>query len=496
MEGIMYQQKLPAGPASGPGWRVLLAALGLGIAWLLQGCGGGGGGVADVGADPGSGEVLVTLTDAEGDFVTYTVDITSLRLEHANGTLVETLPQTTRLDFAQYVDLTELLTAAQVPNGRYVGGSITLDYSNADIQVEVGGVAVPATVVDQAGQPLSSYTLELRLDEGRPLVVAPGLPALLNIDFDLAASHEVDTSAPVPTATASPFLLADIEPVDEKELRARGPLRAVNIDDMYYAIRLRPWHHRVGDYGRAKIHVRDDTEFEVNGETWLGADGLRALEAAGVGTPTVALGILDVSERKFTASRVLAGDSVPGERFDAVFGNVTARNGNVLTVRGATVVPRAGSVIFNDDVEITVSDDTVVRKPGEPGVNQGIGAVSVGQRVVVLGEVTSNPALPGLTMDATQGRIRMRYTQLFGLANSVVPGQINIDLRSIDRRRIALFDFSGTGMTPDVDADPTDYEVTTATLDTSFVVPQTPVQVAGFVRPFGEAPPDFEGRTV
>ncbi|RMF97589.1 MAG: hypothetical protein D6727_05215, partial [Gammaproteobacteria bacterium] len=33
-------------------------------------------------------------------------------------------------------------------------------------------------------------------------------------------------------------------------------------------------------------------------------------------------------------------------------------------------------------------------------------------------------------------------------------------------------------------------------LDTSFVVPQTPVQVAGFVRPFGEAPPDFEGRTV
>ena len=33
-------------------------------------------------------------------------------------------------------DVSEFLTAATVPNGRYVKGSMVLDYSNADIQVE------------------------------------------------------------------------------------------------------------------------------------------------------------------------------------------------------------------------------------------------------------------------------------------------------------------------------------------------------------------------
>ena len=44
--------------------------------------------------------------------------------------------------------------------------------------------------------------------------------------------------------------------------------------------------------------------------------------------------VLDLSDRSFTASDVLAGDSVPGPRFDVVHGNVIARAGDMLTVRG------------------------------------------------------------------------------------------------------------------------------------------------------------------
>ncbi|HHQ14720.1 MAG TPA: metallophosphoesterase [Chromatiales bacterium] len=488
----MYSQNLPALRRSNWLQRlILLGLLATGL-WLLNGCGGGA-------TDPGAaatGEALVTLTDAEGDFATYTVDVTSITLQKADGSIVETLPNTTRLDFTQYIDMTELITAAQIPNGRYVSGAITLDYTNADIQVEVNGMAVPAQVVDSSGNPLTVYSLDIRLENDRPLVVRPGLPALLNIDFDLSASHDVDTSTPVPTVTAAPFLAADIEPVDEKELRVRGPLVETNIAESYYRVRLRPWYRHDGDFGRARVNITADTEFEVNGESYVGTDGLRALEALGPGTPTVALGTLVPAVHEYTADRVLAGDSVPGYGFDAVRGNITARNGNVLTVRGATVIPRSGSVVFNDDITVTVGDDTLVRKPGDPGVNQGIGALSVGQRVLILGTITSDPAMPGLEMDATQGRVRMRYTRLSGTANSVLPGQMNMTVLAIDHRRVQLFDFSGTGMTPDLDADPNDYEVDTGTLDLGLMTPQTPVRVIGFVRPFGEAPPDFEGRTV
>ncbi len=65
----------------------LLAAIG--FAALLGGCGGGS-------VEGESGDVWVGLTDAAGDFATYTVDVTAITLTKANGEVVETLPlQTT-----------------------------------------------------------------------------------------------------------------------------------------------------------------------------------------------------------------------------------------------------------------------------------------------------------------------------------------------------------------------------------------------------------------
>ncbi|TDJ46473.1 MAG: metallophosphoesterase, partial [Gammaproteobacteria bacterium] len=257
---------------------------------LLNACGGGSGD-ADIGASLASqntsedtGTAYITLTDAEGAFVTYSVDVTSIALERADGTLVETLPNAGRIDFARYVDLTEMFSSAQIPTGAYVGGAITLDYTTADIQVEVAGVAVPATVVDEDGAALGQYTLTVRLEEQDRLIVAPGRPALLEIDFDLDASHEVDTLQNPPLVTAAPFLVADVEPVDEKELRIRGPLVAVDIDASSYDLRLRPWHLRDGDFGPVTVNVTDATEYEIDGVAYTGGDGLTALAGLDAGT--------------------------------------------------------------------------------------------------------------------------------------------------------------------------------------------------------------------
>ena len=54
-----------------------------------------------------SGEVIIGLTDTPGDFTTYTVDVVSLTLTKANGAVVGTVPLSTRVDFAQYTEMTE-----------------------------------------------------------------------------------------------------------------------------------------------------------------------------------------------------------------------------------------------------------------------------------------------------------------------------------------------------------------------------------------------------
>ena len=55
------------------------------------------------------GVVGISLTDTAGDFLSYTVDVTSLTLTKADGTVVQALPQRTRVDFARSVDFSDTL---------------------------------------------------------------------------------------------------------------------------------------------------------------------------------------------------------------------------------------------------------------------------------------------------------------------------------------------------------------------------------------------------
>ena len=441
------------------------------------------------------GTLYVGLTDADGDFLSYSVNVVSLQLQKADGTTVETLPNNTRIDFAQYVNLTEFVSAASVPPGTYISGSITLDYSDAEVNVEQDGAAKEATVVDSEGTPLRQTTLKIMLADRDRLLITRGRPSLLTIDFDLGASHSVDILSTPAIATAEPFIVAEINPVDEKDIRVRGPLVSVHEDEMTYTVALRPFYDRIGDFGRVRVHVTDDTEFEVNEVQYLGMEGLRALSAAGQGTPTAAHGTLNVAEREFTADIVLGGSSVPGIDRDAVKGNVIARSGDELVVRGGTVILHdAMRSFFRDDITVSIGPDTKVFKRNRDGLLD-INAISVGQRVTIRGDVTSDDE-SGLRMDATQGAVRMHITHLSGIVNSVMPGQTNIELHAIDRRRAGVFDFTGTGLSLDMDADPEDYEVATGNMIMRVLAEGRPVGVYGFPNEFGAAPPDFDGRTI
>src|SRR5207302_5057272 len=142
------------------------------------------------------GVVAIGLTDAPGDFLTYTVDVTSLTLTKADDPGVQTLPQRTRVDCARSVDLTEFVRAVTIPAGTYVSATLNVDYSNADIRVDDGSgtpVAVPlANIRDSRGVQVRTLSMTVKLDPARPLVIAPLVSSLLDLDFNLAASNLVN----------------------------------------------------------------------------------------------------------------------------------------------------------------------------------------------------------------------------------------------------------------------------------------------------------------
>lgn len=466
-------------------------------------CGGGGGDTdSAVGAAPPGpapecadcGTVYLGLTDAEGDLLQYELDVLSLSLTRADGLVVETLPLATRVDFAQYVDLTEFVTAATVPPGVYVSSTITVSYDGATVLVEQDGNAAAADVRDGNGLPPGVVTADVEMIGARALRVSPGLPSWITLDFDLDATNRVDTTQSPPLVVAEPVLIADPDLFDEKDRRARGPLVDVDLADGSFTIALRPFRRLGGDFGRLRIVTDADTRFEIDGQPYPSDEGLRALAAAGAGTPTLTLGVMERNGRRFRAVEVFAGDSVAGTQYDAARGVVLSREDNQLTLHGAVVERIGGGVgIYRDRVTVTLTPETRVFKHRGSDRVLDIDAISPGQRLRVLGQLT-DPTDGPLTIEAKI--VRMLFSTAAGTVNQSQPEYLSMDLQRMSRRDISLFDFSGTGISPDFDADPTDYEVDTGTLDTTAVSLGAPVIVEGFPRSFGTAPEDFDARTL
>ena len=171
-----------------------------------------------------------------------------------------------------------------------------------------------ANVVGANGAPLGVTELDIELAAREHLVITRGRAALLALDFDLAASHDVDLAQSPPVVKARPYIVAEIEPVAEKELRLRGALVSTDVAGSSYTVDVRPWFRPDGAHGRVTVHTTASTSFEIDGVPATGAAGLAALAAKPAGTMTVAFGTLSTQERRFTAEIVHAGDSVSGER--------------------------------------------------------------------------------------------------------------------------------------------------------------------------------------
>jgi hypothetical protein len=327
--------------------------------------------------------------------------------------------------------------------------------------------------------------MSVKFDNARQLVIAPLVSSLLDLDFNLAASNLVDMSVPAsPVVTVNPLLVADVNPDAPKPHRIRGPLDSVNTQAGSFTLILRPFNLLQGDHGRLTFVTDSNTTFEIDQVNYVGSAGLTALAAKSQLTATVAIGTLNLTTRRFIATEVLAGSSVPFGTSDVLTGNVISRSASTtFVVKGAELVRSDGTLIFRDTVTVTVASGTTkVIKQGTTGTF-ATGDISVGQRVTVLGNLN----VAGTSMDASGGLVRLLVTQLNGTVNSAGSGVVAMTLARIDGRPISLFNFSGTGTTVGNDASPISYQVAAGALSLAGITSGTPLKVRGFVQPFGQA---------
>ena len=502
------------------GARHLLSGLLVLAALALAGCGGSSSNPAAALSPPvsskqapcssGCGTAVVSLTDAPGDFVSYIVTVDSLTLTRSDGSVVQTVPTTSQVDFSQLVNLSEVLSAQQLPPGTYTSAQLTLDYSNADIVVSTanGNVTVPtANLINGATGSAISGPITVTLSFGNtPLVITDGTVSNLAIDFNLAASNTVDLTASPPTVTVNPVLSASLAPASSKQIHVRGPLMSVSAGSSDYVVNVRPFADDKDDFGQFTVYTNASTTFLINGTSYTGSAGLSALAGVSAGTLTTAYGTWDTTTKTFTASVVHAGTSVAGVSGDAVVGTVAARTADTLTVDDALVFQApsssAGSTDSqNDDdlhfahqVTVTVGSGTAVTAEGETGTFS-TADLSVGQRVRFTGTLSSNAT--GTSLDATSGTALLKPTRGTGLYLGMPSGAMAVNLQSLGGIDAGSLLFTGTGTSSGTDAIASNYLVgIPSSFSTSVLAVGMPVEFTGFVTPFGAAPPDFMANTV
>jgi len=76
------------------------------------------------------------------------------------------------VDFVQLINLSEVISARQIPPGNYVAAQVTVDFSNAAIMVDDGtGNGVSVKPVDSTGAALGQLALTVQLDNANNLKI-------------------------------------------------------------------------------------------------------------------------------------------------------------------------------------------------------------------------------------------------------------------------------------------------------------------------------------
>ena len=468
--------------------------------------------------DSGFGVAWTTLTttDDVGQFTSYLVTVDSVVLVgQLNGDISAiAVPET--VDFTKLTNLSELFATASVPVDTYTQAIITLDYTSAQVSVMVNGAPVKVSIVDPSGAVPTQIQVTVTLDPANQLILQPTFATSnalrLALNYDMSASNSLDMSTSPPTLTVKPFMSVATTAADSKLIRVRGPLINSSISLGTYTVVVRPFFDEVNSLGIDTMFNDANTVYTFGGTTYVGAPGLTALSQASAGsTETAAFCTFEptttpaagVNAGIFHSVYVVAGGTLEDFFTEGIEGDVIARSGNTLTLRGGLVTLNAAEeIIYVDtDSQVLIGPGTLVTADGVSTLGSlNYNSIAVGQHITARGLYSVNSA--GVTViDATgsatdTGSVRLQSTELFGSLTSAASGSLALNLQSILSYPSSVYDFAGNGVSAASDPVAANFLVNTGALALPTLAPGDPVWIDGYVAPFGTAPPDFTAFSV
>jgi hypothetical protein len=467
----------------------------------------------------GYGVAWVTLTDSPGDFASYIVNVQSISLTRSDGAFVTALATTETVDFTKLNNISELWGTATIPTGVYTQATIVLDYTSAQIAVMVNGLPQLATVVDSTGAAVTTQNITVVLDPANPLNIIPTYATTaaqrLAIDFNLAASTVAVNLATSPaTVTIKPYLTVGIAAPDNKMVRVRGPLINSSVNVGTYSVYVRPFFDEIDSLGSLTMFVDANTNYVINGVSSTGTTGITQLSQSSAGTTMTAAyttyeptATPSATAGEYHVKYVVAGSTLEDVYTQGVEGDVVARNGNTLTLRGPTIQFNSGVSSYTAaDATVTIGPKTLVTADNDPTLaGLTYTSVGVGQHVIVRGACTAgceDPPTEAIVLDATNtisttsGSVRLIPTSVWGTLVSTGAGSLVMNLQTISNWPVSSFTFAGNGATAASDTVPAAYVVNTGAIAVPDTTVGDPVWIDGLVAPFGSAPPDFNAGTV
>ena len=458
----------------------------------------------------------LTTTDDPGQFASYVVTIDSVVLVGKLNGAVSAVAVPEVVDFTKLTNLSELWATASLPVDTYTSAIITLDYTNAQISVLVNGAPVKVSIVDPSGVVPTTIAVTVTFDSSNLLVLQPTFATSnalrLAINYDIAASNKVDLTASPPKLTVKPFLSVATTAADNKLIRVRGPLINSSVGAGTYTVVVRPFFDEVNSLGTNTIFNDANTVYTLGGVTYVGTPGITALSQTSAGstetaayttfepTPTLQPGLI---AGIFHSKYVVAGSTLEDFFTYGLEGDVIARSGNTLTLRGATLFANAAQLIQSQDL-----DSQVILGPGTLVTADGLStlgalnynSVAVGQHITARGlysAAASGAAILDSSGSSTDtGSVRLQSTEAFGSLISSAAGSLTLNLQAIQNYPVSVYNFAGNGTSAAQDPTAANFVVNTAALTLPTAAAGDPLWIDGYVAPFGSAPPDFLAQSV
>lgn len=466
----------------------------------------------------GFGVAWTSLTTADdvGQFTSYLVRVNSVVLvgKAVGSVTAIAVPET--VDFTRLASLSELWATASLPVDTYTSAIITMDFTNAQISVMQNGVPVRATIKGPSGAAPTTIAITVNFDPANGLTFQPTFATSnalrLAFDFDLNASSQIDLTTSPPTVTVKPFMSVSTTASDTKLIRVRGPLINSSVSLGTYTTVVRPFFDEVNSLGTLTVFNDSNTIYTISGTTNVGGSGLTQLSQTSAGStetasfttfqpmptnaPSITAGI-------FHSVYVVAGSTLEDFYTYGLEGDVIARNGNVLTVRGGTLFANISQVIQyqNQDAQVTVGPATQVTADGFSSLGPlNYNSISVGQHIAVRG-LYSVSSTGAVKLDSTgsttnTGSVRLQSSELFGTLISSAAGSLDLNLQAINNWPASVFNFAGNGVSAAQDPAAANYVVNTAALTLPAAVAGDPLWINGFSAPFGTAPPGFMAEAI